>query len=138
MRQHFAVRTRNDRNAKLDSGLLRRDLVAHQADMFGGGADEGDAVRVEDIGELGIFRQEAVARMHRVGAGDLAGCDDLVDVEIAVTRRRRADAHALVSQPHMHRIGVGGRMHRDGGDAEFLAGALYAQGDFAAIGNEDL
>ena len=38
----------------------------------------------------------------------------------------------------MHGVGVGGGMHRDGGDAEFLAGAQHAQRDLAAIGYEDL
>jgi hypothetical protein len=35
--------------------------------MFGLGADPGDAVGFDDIGELGVLRQEAVARMDRVG-----------------------------------------------------------------------
>ncbi len=38
----------------------------------------------------------------------------------------------------MHGVGVGGGMHRDGGDAELLAGAQHAQRDLAAIGDEDL
>ena len=38
----------------------------------------------------------------------------------------------------MHGVGVGGGMHRDGGDAELLARAQDAQGDLAAIGYEDL
>jgi hypothetical protein len=37
----------------------------------------------------------------------------------------------------MHRIRVGGGMHGDRRDAEFLAGAQYAQCDFAAIGYQD-
>jgi hypothetical protein len=37
----------------------------------------------------------------------------------------------------MHGFGVGGGVHGDGGDAEFLAGALDAQRDFAAVGDED-
>ena len=37
----------------------------------------------------------------------------------------------------MHGVGVGGRMHRDGGDAHLLAGAMDAQRDLAAIGDED-
>jgi hypothetical protein len=68
------------------------------SDVLGGGSDEGDAVGIKDIGELGVLRQEAVARMHRVRAGDLAGGNDLVNVEIAVARGRRADAHALVGK----------------------------------------
>ena len=76
--------------------------------------------------------------MHGVGAGDLARRQQCRDVEIAVLGRRRPDADAFVGKPHMHRVGVGGRMHRDGTDAEFLARAQHAQCDFAAIGYENL
>ena len=76
--------------------------------------------------------------MHRVGAGDLAGGEQRRNVEIAVLGGRRADAHALVGEPHMHGVGVGGRMHRDGRDAELLAGAQHAERDLAAIGDQDL
>jgi hypothetical protein len=67
-------------------GLLGLDLVAHDADVLGCRADEGDAVLLEDLGEAGVFRQEAVARVDRVGAGDLAGRHDGRNVEIAVGR----------------------------------------------------
>ncbi len=100
-------------------------------------ADEMDVVLVEDFGEARVLGQKAVARMHGVGAGDLAGGEQRRDVEVAVARGRRADADALVREPHMHGVGVGGRMHRDGRDAEFLAGAQHAQRDLAAIGDED-
>ena len=92
---------------------------------------------VEDFGEARVLGQEAVARMHGVGAGDLAGREQRRDIEIAVARGRRADADAFVGEPHMHGVGVGGRMHRDGRDAELLAGAQHAQRDLAAIGDED-
>ena len=54
-----------------------RDLVAHQADVFGPRADEGDAVLGDDLGEARILGKKAVARMDRFRAGDLAGRDDL-------------------------------------------------------------
>ena len=38
----------------------------------------------EDLGEAGVLGQEAVARMHGIGAGDLAGRDEGRDVEIAI------------------------------------------------------
>ena len=133
-----AVRARHDRNAQALGRAFRLDLVAHDADMVAGRADEGDVVRRQDVGELGVLRQEAVAGMHGVGAGDFAGSDDLVDVEIAVARRRRADAHAFVGEAHMHRVGVGGRMHDHRLDAELLARAQHPKGDFAAVGYEDL
>ena len=49
------------------------DLVAHQPDMRGLGADEMDVVLGEDFGKAGVLREKAIARMHRIGAGDLAG-----------------------------------------------------------------
>ena len=91
----------------------------------------------EDLGELGVFRKEAVARMDGVGTGDFAGRNDLVDVQIAVARRRRTDADAFVGEAHMHGVSVGSRVHGDGLDAELLAGTQDAKGDFAAIGYED-
>ena len=82
--------------------------------------------------------EEADAGMDRVGAGDRRRREDRRNVEIAVARRRRADAHALVGEPHMHRVGVGGRMDGDGADAHLAAGAVDAQRDLAAIGDEHL
>jgi hypothetical protein len=76
--------------------------------------------------------------MDRIRPGDLAGGDQGRNVEIAVAGGRRTDADALVGEPHMHGIRVGGGMYRDGGDAELLRRAQDAQGDLAAIGNEDL
>jgi hypothetical protein len=82
-------------------GLLGGDLVAHDADMLGGRADEDQLVLLDDLGELGVLRQEAVAGVDRLGAGDLAGGDDRGNVEIAArraagrcTRSHRRGAHA--------------------------------------------
>ena len=42
----LAVRARDQRHAERGHRRLRRDLVAHHADMGGRGADEGEAVRL--------------------------------------------------------------------------------------------
>ena len=135
---YAALGARDHRNAEALGGALGLDLVAHQADMRGLRPDEMDVVLFEDLGEAGVLRQEAVARMHRVGTGDLAGGEQRRNVEIAVARGGRADAHALVGEPHMHGVLVGGRMHGDGRDAELLAGAQHAQRDLAAVCDQDL
>ena len=119
-------------------GALGLDLVAHQADMLGLRADEGDLVLFEDFGEPGVLRQEPVAGMDGVGAGDLAGGDDGGNVEVAVLRGGRADADALVGELDVHRLLVGGRIDGDRGDAELLGRAHDPQGDFAAVGDENL
>ena len=101
------------------------------------GADELHVVVGEDFGKARVLRQKAVAGMHGVGAGDLAGRENGRDIEIAVLGRRRADAHALVGEAHVHGVGVGGGMHRDGENAELLTGADHPHGDLAAIGDQD-
>ncbi len=93
---------------------------------------------LQDLGEAGVLRQESVAGMHRVGAGDLAGGEQTGNVEVAFGRRRRSDAHALVGEAHVHGVGVCGGVDRDGGDAKLLARALNAQRDLTPVGDQDL
>ena len=46
------------------------------------------AVGFDDLGEAGVLRQEAVAGVDGLGAGDLGGGDDRGDVQIALGRGR--------------------------------------------------
>jgi hypothetical protein len=73
-----------------------------------------------------------------VGVDDLGGRDDVGDVEVGFGGRRRADAHRFVGEADVHRVGVGGRMDRDRLDAHFVAGAVDAQRDLAAVGDQQL
>ena len=66
---------------------------------------------------------------------DLGRGDDVGDVEVGFGRWRRPDANRFVRKPDVHGIGVGGRMDRDGGDAHFVAGAVDAQRNLAAVGD---
>ena len=124
-------------DARRRGHLLRGDLVAHRLDGTGVGADEGDALGLQPLGEGRTFRQEAVARMHRVGPGCLAGRHDGVDHEVGLRRRRRPDAHRLVGHPHVQRVGVGIGVHGHGADAHGPGGLDDATRDFAAIGNQN-
>ena len=49
--------------------LLGLDLVAHGVDGAGIGADEHDPGARRTAGEFSLFRQEAEARVDRLGAG---------------------------------------------------------------------
>jgi hypothetical protein len=133
----FAVRARHGGNAQCLHRLLGGDLVAHHADMFRLGANERQAMFLDDVGELGVFRQKTIAGMDGFGAGDLAGGDNSGDVEIGLGRGGRADADAFIGQLDVHCLIVGGGMDRHRGDAHLLAGADDAKRDFAAIGDED-
>jgi len=133
-----AGRTGDQRQAEVLGGLLGHDLVAHHGDVLRRRADEGETVRLDRFGETGILRQEPVAGMDGIGAGDCRGRQDRGNVEITVARRRRSDADRFVGQPYMHRVAVGGRMDRDRLDAHLAAGAMDAERDLAAIGDQDL
>ena len=132
-----ALRAGDAGDAEPRGGALGLDLVAHQPDVFGLRADEGDLVLLEDIGEARVLGQKPVAGMDGVGAGDLAGGDDGGNVEIAVLGGGRPDADALVRELDVHRLLVGGRIDGDRGDAELLGRAHDAQRDLSPVGNED-
>ncbi|OQA04042.1 MAG: hypothetical protein BWY69_00128 [Planctomycetes bacterium ADurb.Bin401] len=127
----------DQRRADFQRDLARLHLVAQRGDGGRWRPDPGQAGSDDGACEACVLGQEAVARMHRIGAGDLAGGEQRRNAEIAVLGGRWPDADALVGEAHMHRIGIGRGMHGNGRDAEFLAGAQHAQGDLAAVGNQD-
>ena len=135
--RHCTVGARHQRDPQARHRRLGGDLVAHHGNMRRGRADEAHTMRLHHFREAGIFRQEAVAGMDRVGPGDRGRGQDRRDVQIAVLGRRRANADAFIRQPHMHRLGVGGGVHRDRRDPQFTARTLDAQRDFTAIGDQD-
>ena len=81
--------------------------------------------------------QEAVAGMHRLGAGLAAGVDDLVDHEIAFGRRRRPDQDRLVGHFDVQRVAVGLGIDRDRLDPHAAGGLDDPAGDLAAIGDQN-
>ena len=113
-----------------------RRLVPHLADLIGARSDERDVGGADLFGEFGIFGQEAVAGMDRVGAGDLRCGDQARDVEIAVAAGGAADADVVVGEAHVQRLAVRFGIHRHRLDAQLLARADHPQGDLPAVGDE--
>ncbi len=132
-----ALRAGHARHLGFDHGLLGGHLVAHQADVFGARADEGEAGRFDALGKIGVFGQKAVAGMDRSGVGDFGRGDDRRHMQIALRGRCRADADRFVGQLHILGVAVGLGIHGDRLDAHFAAGTLDAKGDFAAVGDEN-
>ena len=118
--------------------LIAETLSPIRRIVSGARADEREAALLDALGEVGVLGQEAVARVDGDRVGDLGRADDRGHVEVAVARRRRADADGLVGEQHVLQVAVGRRVHGDGLDAEFAAGAEDAQRDLAAIGDDDL
>ena len=134
----LAVIARHHRHAGLLHQPLGRVLQPHGADRRGRRADEDQPGRRHLVDEVGVFGQEAVARMDRLGAGRLRRRDDPVAAQIAFRDGRGADMHGLVGHRDMQRVGVGVGVDGDGAHAQAPRRADDAAGDLAAIGDQDL
>src|SRR6266404_8568446 len=86
--------------------------------------------------ERGVLGEEAVAGMDRIGAARACGGEDVVDDEVALRRRRRADRVRVVGDQHVQGRAVGLGVDGDTLDAELAAGARDADRDLAAIGDQ--
>ena len=75
--------------------------------------------------------------MDRVDVCDLGRADDAVRPQVAVGTLRSADADGLVGQLDVERLHIGLGVDGQGLDPEFAAGPDDAEGDFAAVGDED-
>ena len=60
------------------------------------------------------------------------------NIEIALRQLRRPDADGFVGKAHVQRVAVGFAVNGHGADAQLFAGADHPQGNFSAIGNQDL
>ena len=113
-----AVVPGEDRHAESFGQDPGRGLVAHRSDRRRRRADPAQPGGLDGLGEVGVLGEEAEARVDRVGTRSPGGADDDGDVE------------------EVDRVGPlrGGS---DGADAESFARALDANGDLAAIGDEE-
>ncbi len=122
---------RDDRHARGDGDLACGVLAPHLFHDRGGRADELEPRGLDGAGELGALGQEAVAGVDGVGVGGLRGGDHLGDVEVA------PDPDGVVGLAHVRRLPVEVGVDRDAAQARRAAGPDDAQGDLAAVGDED-
>src|SRR5262249_3572953 len=101
-------------------------------------ADEHDACLGAGLGKSGILRQEAIARMDRLGTRAFGRVDDPVGHQITLACRRSADMDRLVSHGDVPRLAVGIGIDRDGLDAQAPCRLDDPAGDLAAVGDQDL
>ena len=126
-----------DGNTRLDHARLGRVLQAHRADARRLRPDPDEASIKHGLREVGILRQEPVPGVNRIRPRRLRRRDDLRADQITLGCRRGADMHALVSDTHMQRLGIGIGIDRDGRNAHRARGADNAAGNLAAIGDQE-
>ena len=103
----FAAITGQHRYARVLGGGLGFDLGPHPCDGIGFWPDEHKARRFDRSGETGVFRQKAIARMHRPCSGRACGIQNGPDIQIAFRRGRPTDAYGMIGLAHEGRIAVG-------------------------------
>ena len=126
-----------------DLGLHRHPpggrLVAEAAHHPRRRADEGQPRRRHRVHQVGVLRQQPVARMDQVGARHPGHPHDLLDRQVGRHRPQPlADPVGLVRleavQPELVLLGVDG----DRAISELVGGPHDSNRDLAAVGDEDL
>ena len=130
--------TRHARHAGRDHHALGGGFVAHRVNGVRRRPDEDESGGRARAREVGILRQKPIAGVNRVRARGLRSREQRRDIEVAVARGRRTDAHRLVGLCGMQRALVGVRIHSDGAIAHRARGADDAAGDLAPVGDENL
>ena len=117
----------------------RAEILSPITSMASGGGPIQATPRSRDrAGEVGVLGVEAVARVHAVDAGPLDDVEDRVGVQVALGRGLAAERVRLVGVADVQRVTVELGVHRDRGDPELSTGAHHADGDLAAVGDQDL
>ena len=76
--------------------------------------------------------------MDRLGAAVVRDLDDPLELQIGLAWRRAADVMRLIRVARVDRVAVGVGVDGGGGDAHLAARAHDADGDLAAVGDQDL
>ena len=118
----FALGAGDDRYAGGLGDFPSADLVAQAAHGLGRRADEGDTAFATDLGEVGVFRKEAVAGMYGFDVGNFRGTDDPRNVQIALCGRGRTDTDRLVGKVDILGVLIGLGEYRHGLDAHLVTG----------------
>ena len=128
---------RHHRDVERGHRVLRGDLVPHHLDGPRGRAEEGDTGRSTSRGERRVLGEEPVPGMDRLRAGALRRIEHPVDVEVALTGRRRPDQYGGVGLADMPGAGVGLAVDGDRADPHLPESADHPDRDLAAVGDED-
>ena len=104
----------------------------------GGGPIHVTPAAIERAGEVGVLGEEAVARVHAVGARRAHRVEDRLGVEVALGRGLAAERVRLVGVAHVLGVAVELGVHGDGRDAELAARPHDADRDLASVRDQDL
>jgi len=129
---------RQQRDAAALRDALGLELRAHCCDRARRRTDEAEPRLLAQRREARVLGEEAVAGVHRVGAGGTRRGHDRVAAQVRLTRRRAAERNRLIRLVHERLVPIGVGEHGDGRDTHGTAGTHHAARDLAAVGDEQL
>ena len=132
-----AVEAGSNRHSGSFHRRARLRFVAHQLDAFRARPDELDVASLADFRKVSVLCKEAVAGMNRINVRYFGGRDDRRNIQIALRRRRGADADGFVREAHVKRIAINFGMNGDGADAKLFASPDDARRNLASISYQD-
>ena len=103
----------------------------------GGGPIQVSPAVVDGAGEGGVLGEEPVAGVDRLGSGPRGRLDDLLLVQVALGRSTGTEQPGLVGNTNVQGSAVGLRVDGHRGDLELAQRPEDADGDLAAVGDED-
>src|SRR5262249_23741809 len=113
-------------------------LVAELSQDLAGRPDENDPGLFGRLRELGALGEKTVAGMDRVRATIAHRPHDRVDIQVTLGRLRGANRARLVGRGHVGAARIGLGIHRHGPNTHYPRGADDADGNFSAIGDQEL
>src|SRR6266540_155298 len=131
-------RSGHDRHPGRGHYLTGTRFRSHRVDRTGRRADEHDAGLVARAREVCVLREEAVAGVDGFGSGLPRHLEDLLHDQVALARRAGAEQVRLVRAPGVRRVAIRLGVDRHARDAELLERPHDADGDLAAICDQDL
>jgi hypothetical protein len=136
--RHGVGHARDDRDPGGRHQGAGAGLGPHGLDGVWRRADPDDPRLAERPGEARVLGQEAVARVHGLGARLARHLEDAGHAEVALARRPRAEQVGLVGVLHEERVAVDLAVDGDRGDAHLAQGPHHADGDLAPVGHQHL
>jgi hypothetical protein len=132
------IGSRHWADTRCKGNVTRLHLVTERVENLGRRPDEDRTGVGHRACKPGLFAQKAVAGVNRSRAGLLENVNDLVDVQVRVSWRRRPNEKRFVSFLDMWRVLVRLRVDGDGRDAEPSARTNDPTRNLAAVCDQHL
>src|SRR5208337_2310142 len=134
----IAVPPRDHRHARLDQGVPRLSLGAHQLHRSHRRSNEYQPRIRAGAGKLRVLGEEAVTGEDGLCAASLGGVKKAVDSKITFGGGSRPDVKSLVGIADMQRFAVHVGIDRHRANSHLTAGAHHAHRNLATVGYQNL